>query len=74
MVDGWARSNCRQVVLVCRAGAGGIRCRVENAADRRGPHAVTELEQLALNSLGSPLGFSRARRSIRTTTALSTGG
>jgi hypothetical protein len=47
---------------------------LENAADRRGPHPVAELDQLALNSLISQLGFSRAIRSINTATASSTGG
>jgi hypothetical protein len=55
------------------------RCRrypqpLEDTADRRRSHAVTEFEQLALDSLYPQLGFSRAMRSINETTASSTGG
>jgi hypothetical protein len=54
IVDAWVRRNWRQVVSVSLIGAGGIRNRPQDAADRGGSHAVTELEQLALDSLVSP--------------------
>jgi hypothetical protein len=38
------RRNCRQVGSVCRTGAGGIRRRFKNVADRQGSHAVAQLE------------------------------
>ena len=44
----WVRRNCRQLVSVCRDGAGGMRWRLQDPPDRRGADAVAELEQLAL--------------------------
>ena len=51
MLAAWVRRNCRQLVSVCRRGAGGTRWRFRI---RRGADAVAECEQLALESLVSP--------------------
>ena len=50
----WVRRNCRQLVSVCRDGAGGMRWRLQDPPDRRGADAVAELEQLALDPQVSP--------------------
>ena len=50
----WVRRNCRQLVSVCRNGAGGICGALQDPPDRRGADAVAELEQLALDPLVAP--------------------
>jgi hypothetical protein len=68
------RRNCRQVVSVQRAGAGGIRSRWRT---RRIVEAPTRWPSLSSSPwiLWYPqLGFSLAMRSINTATASSTGG
>ena len=50
----WVRRSCRQLVSVCRNGAGGMRWRLQDPPDRRGADAVAELEQLALEPEVSP--------------------
>ena len=48
MLAAWVRRNCRQVVSVCRTGAGWDSVTLEDATDGRGADAVAELEQLTL--------------------------
>ncbi len=55
-VDAWTRRNCRQLVSPRRAGAGGIRARFGDPADRRGSDPVTQRAQLALDALVPPRG------------------
>jgi hypothetical protein len=57
MVEAWGAQNCRQVVSVSRTGPGDSPS-PQDAADRGGPYAVAEFEQLALDSLVSPSGDS----------------
>ena len=54
MLPAWVRRNCRQVVSVCRTGAGGMPVALQDPPDRRGADAVAECEQLALDPLVSP--------------------
>jgi hypothetical protein len=54
MVAAWVCRNCRQVVSVCRSGAGGIRSALRNPADRGRADPEAELEQLALDPLVAP--------------------
>src|SRR3954462_9568687 len=53
MLLAWVRRNCRQLVSVCRTGAGGFRW-CEDAPNRRGADAVTKLDQLALDPRVAP--------------------
>jgi hypothetical protein len=76
---GRASSECggrarRQLVSVCRTGAGGMRWRCRNPSDGRGADPVPELEQLALDPDVPQRGFSRAIRATNATTTSSIGG
>jgi hypothetical protein len=71
MPAAWVRKNCRQLVLMCRTGAGGMRwrCRIRRIVEA--PTAA-ELEQLALKP--PQRGFSRAIRTTRSASTSSIGG
>src|SRR6478609_4079400 len=54
MLMAWVRRNCRQLVSMCRAGAGGIpwRCRTRRIVEA--PYAVAESEQFSPEPHVSP--------------------
>jgi hypothetical protein len=54
MLAVWVCRNCRQLVSLCRTGAGGIRWRFRIHRIVRGADAMAECEQLALEPYVSP--------------------
>src|SRR6476469_7415146 len=54
MLVAWVRRNCRQLVSVCRIGAGGMRWRLRIRRIVEAPDPVAEFEQLALEPPISP--------------------
>src|SRR5690349_8209774 len=59
MLAAWVRRNCRQLVSVCRTGAGGIRWRLRIRRIVEAPTRWPQREQLALDPLASPAGILR---------------
>jgi hypothetical protein len=74
MVAAWARRNCRQVVSVCRFGAGGIFSAVRTRRIVEAPARWPSLSSSPWIRWYLQPWFSVARRSIRAVISALTGG
>ena len=74
MLEAYVRRNCRQLVSVCRTGAGGMRWRVKIRRIVDAPTRWPSLSNSPWSLMYPQRGFSRAIRTTKATSTSSIGG